>query len=103
MRIKPYRVETPCNTTHTPQSIPDKGSFLELHGEGDANREIPLEADPTAYATCDPCNAAQPRHWLLKGLITRRAYQVQGGAGLSFKFVPFVRWFGYSNQGKLMS
>lgn len=45
MRIKPYRVETPCNTTHTPQSIPDKGSFLELHGEGDANREMPLVAD----------------------------------------------------------
>lgn len=45
MRIKPYRVETPCNTTHTPQSIPDKGSFLELHGEGNANREMPLVAD----------------------------------------------------------
>jgi hypothetical protein len=82
---------------------PGKGSFLSVDGEGNANREIPLEADTPAYATCDPCNAAQPRHWLLKGLITRRAYQVQGGAGLSFKFVPFVRWFGYSNQGKLPS
>lgn len=82
---------------------PGNGSFLSLDGEGNANREIPLEAGLAAYATCDPCNAAQPRHWLLKWLMTRRAYQVQGGAGLSLKFVPFVRWFGYSNQGKLPS
>lgn len=82
---------------------PGKGSFLSPHGEGNANREIPLAADLPAYATSGLCNAAQPRHWILNGSATRRADQALGGAGLSFNFVPFVRWFGYSIQGKLPS
>lgn len=80
-----------------------KGSFLSPHGEGNANREIPLAADLPAYATTGLCNAAQPRHWILSRSATRRADQALGGAGLSFNFVPFVRWFGYSIQGKLPS
>lgn len=82
---KGYRLKQARHNPHNPPNrfaLPDKGSFLCIHGEGNANRDIPLGSEVATYATAQHCTtqipqkknikppdcwptwiAAQPRHW----------------------------------------